>query len=175
MTTPTTDTKRLASRVESGVWTRCPLPKPLPEDVRYVVDANEARSNGIPYDLQPHVVQPLRAGDYSVQGVPILIERKSYSDLLSCMGVGRERFKDQVRRLHESESQAHLVAEVSLSRIAAGRFDCSRIHPNSVLATIRSWSVRFPGCRWWFADSRKEGQHLTEHLLRVAYWEHVET
>ena len=53
----------------------------------------------------------LDTGDYSVRNLTHLIsvERKSLSDLLSCVGIHRDRFKRELQRLRAALANVHIA------------------------------------------------------------------
>ena len=69
----------------------------------------------------------------------VLVERKTPSDLASCIGAGRERFERELRRSRYA-GRFVVVIEGSLSDVVvAGR----KLHANSIMGTLASWTVRF--------------------------------
>ncbi len=69
----------------------------------------------------------------------ISIERKSESDLLSCVGTDRERFDREVQRLLAYPVRA-LVVESSWARFEAGNWR-SRIKPAAAIGSLLGWSA----------------------------------
>jgi ERCC4-type nuclease len=79
---------------------RSALPAELrSEQITAITDSREQ----YPLDLAPlrTVTATLTTGDYSVVGLEsiVAIERKELGDLLSCVGVERERFEREIQRL----------------------------------------------------------------------------
>ncbi len=86
----------------------------------------------------------LQSGDYSAAGLEdqIAIERKSISDLVGCcMGENRERFERELHRLRGFRFKRLLIVG---SRVdIENGFYRSNIKPQSVLASLDSWEVRY--------------------------------
>ena len=79
---------------------RSTIPAELrPAQVVAIIDSREQ----LPLDLAPLQTVPgtLTTGDYSVKGLEsiVAIERKSLSDLLSCIGTSRERFDKEIHAI----------------------------------------------------------------------------
>jgi len=108
-----------------------------PESITAVVDTREQR----PLDLTPLqvVTASLTTGDYSVQGLEgeIAIERKSLPDLIGCVGVERERFEREVKRLLAYPVRA-LVVEATWQDIEAGKWR-SKVTSSAALGSILGW------------------------------------
>ena len=69
----------------------------------------------------------------------VLVERKTPSDLASCIGAGRERFERELKRGRYC-GRFVVVVEGSLSDVAvAGR----GVHHNAVLGTLATWMLRY--------------------------------
>ena len=117
---------------------KCPIPATLkPDQIVAVVDTREQ----LPLDLSPLRIVPgtLPTGDYSVKGLEhiVAVERKSLSDLLGCIGVGRERFEREVQRLLAYPTRA-LVVESTWSTIEAGEWR-SKITPAAAMGSLLGW------------------------------------
>lgn len=106
----------------------------------------------------------LKTGDYSIEGYEsvICIERKSKEDLYSSLGKGRSRFEKEFRRMKDYQYKA-LVIESSLkdTLTAPAR---SQMNPNSVYASLLSWSIRYNVCIF-FADSRTLAENLIYQIF----------
>ncbi len=113
--------------------------EPRPEEITAIVDTREQNV----LDLSPLQTTPgtLTTGDYSVLGLEavISIERKSESDMLSCIGTDRKRFDREVRRLLAYPVRA-LVIESTWARFETGDWR-SRITPASVIGSLLGWSA----------------------------------
>jgi len=128
-----------------------------------IVDTREQR----PYSFADALTKTLHTGDYSVEGFEdrIAIERKSLSDLLGCIGGGRERFERELERLGRMPYAA-LIIEASLRDVLQGDMH-STLHPNAVLGSLCAWSMRYR-LPIWFCDNRRLAQMVTERLLMKA-------
>ena len=68
----------------------------------------------------------------------VLVERKSPSDMASCVGSNRERFERELKR--GRYCRLIVVVEGSLSDVVvAGR----KLHANSIVGTLAAWTVRY--------------------------------
>ena len=68
----------------------------------------------------------------------VLVERKSPSDMASCVGSNRERFERELKR--RRYCRLIVVVEGSLSDVVvAGR----KLHANSIMGTLAAWTVRY--------------------------------
>ena len=78
-------------------------------------------------------------GDYSVVGLQhvVSIERKGLSDLLGCIGSGRERFDREVQRLLAYPVRA-LVVESTWPELERGDWQ-SKITPAAALGSCLGW------------------------------------
>lgn len=86
----------------------------------------------------------LQTGDYSILGAEHLfsVERKSITDLVGCCcGSSRERFERELRRLRGHQFR-RLVVIGRRSDVEAGNYH-SGVKPQSVLASLDCWEVRF--------------------------------
>ena len=85
----------------------------------------------------------LATGDYSVRGLEHLIacERKSLDDLLSCVGIHRDRFKRELGRLQGYRFRC-LVVECNYSDLEAGGWR-SKIRPACVVGTLSAWMAQY--------------------------------
>ena len=113
--------------------------EPQPKQITAIVDTREQN----PLDLAPLQTQPgtLATGDYSIAGLEsvISIERKSESDMLSCIGTDRERFDREVQRLLAYPVRA-LVIESTWARFETGDWR-SRIKPAAAIGSLLGWSA----------------------------------
>lgn len=84
-------------------------------------------------------VGTLYTGDYSIKGFEnlIAIERKSLSDLMGCIGTGRERFEKEITRLRGYEVKC-IVVEADWIDIENGNYR-SKVNPNAAIGTLMGW------------------------------------
>lgn len=117
-----------------------------------------------------HETASLETGDYTVKGFEdvFAIERKSLPDLLKSVSWDRDRFKAELDRA-EAFAAFEVVIEASRSDIEEGNYR-SKMHPNSVLGTIRAWSD-YSIVRFVYAGDRENAQTYTFAKLRE--WEVV--
>ncbi len=108
-----------------------------PEQVTAVIDTREQ----MPLNLAPlqTVAGTLTTGDYSVRGLEAVaaIERKSLSDLLSCVGSDRQRFDREVMRLLAYPVRA-LVVEASWPDLEQGEWR-SKVTPAAAVGSVLGW------------------------------------
>lgn len=119
--------------------TRSPLPAELsPESVVPIIDRREQCPLTLPGLAEP-VYGTLATGDYSAVGLEhvVSVERKSLSDLLSCIGQERERFDREVQRLLAYPVRA-LVVESTWVAIETGGWQ-SRVTPAAALGSCLGW------------------------------------
>ena len=111
-----------------------------PEQICAVIDTREQQ----PLDLAPlqTTTETLPTGDYSVVGLEsvIAIERKSLPDLLSCIGVDRERFEKEIQRLLAYPCRA-LVVESGWQAIERGEFGRSKVTSQAALGSLLGWAT----------------------------------
>jgi ERCC4-type nuclease len=141
------------------------MKQPLPS-FTVLVDSREKRPLAFPSVVRTEVCT-LPVGDYSIvwdgrdlRDV-VVIERKSASDLLSCIGRSRERFERELARMAKIPYRA-LVIEGSLSGLL--EFPLSRIHPNAVLGSLVAWTWRY-GVPPIFAGDRCLAAAVVRSLL----------
>lgn len=105
----------------------------------------------------------LKTGDYSIEGFEeeFTIERKSKSDLYGSFGKGRDRFEREFSRMKDFKYSA-MVIEDSFQGLKKAPFK-SKIHPNSVIQSILSWSIRY-GVFIFTPGNREEAEKLIYDL-----------
>jgi ERCC4-type nuclease len=125
----------------------------------------------------PTVVECLKTGDYSVQGLEniVVIERKRHNELVQCFTHGRERFERELQR-GESLKFLHIIVEASLRGVMDGAYDDypNQTHPAAIRGTILAWTARYPWVRFWFPGDREGAQLWAEHTLKRAWADHVQ-
>jgi len=96
----------------------------------------------------PCEVGTLATGDYSIVGMEdlVTVERKSLADLYSTLGQGRERFKEEHRRMAELVFAA-VVIEADWQTILRYPPSHSQLNPKCVFRTALSWQQRY-GVPW---------------------------
>ncbi|HEX3998964.1 MAG TPA: ERCC4 domain-containing protein [Pirellulales bacterium] len=146
--------------------TRSIIPAELAaESVVAIIDTREQ----LPVDLAPLQVEPgtLTTGDYSVRGLEpvVAIERKSLSDLLSCIGQERERFDREVLRLLAYPTRA-IVIEATWPEIEAGQWR-SKITPTAAIGSCIGWiAMGLPIIM--AGDHQRAGRYIAKLLYTAA-------
>ena len=150
----------------TAIWPVCERRKvemPLkPEEIIVAVDSREQ----CPYHLAPMrtSTQGLATGDYSVRGLEevVCVERKELSDLISCIGPGRERFKRELQRMGAYPARC-VVVEASWVDIAEGRYR-ARLSAESATNTIASWAGQF-AVPFMMLGDRSNAEKFTARFL----------
>ncbi|HRR82454.1 MAG TPA: hypothetical protein P5532_12855 [Planctomycetota bacterium] len=130
-----------------------------------VVDTRES----LPLGFLGSAKVGLPTGDYTVAGMEgrVAIERKTLSDLFTCVGRERDRFERELERLAAME-RAAVVVEGSLADVRHG-VEFSRVHPSSVINSMIGWWARH-GIAFWLAGNRRDGRLMVYHMLRH-FWQ----
>ena len=137
--------------------------------ISVIVDTREQQPYSFKKEKHIQVVkEKLIAGDYALKDHTdkIIIERKTMTDLLGVIGNERERFKRELQHLKNNCEFPILLIEGSVSDIFnkdALPYN-SKIHPNSVIGSLISWSVKF-GIQIIFAGNRIRGELITAKYL----------
>lgn len=107
----------------------------------------------------------LQSGDYSIKGYEnaVAIERKSVADFYGSITTGRSRLEVEFQRM-ETMTFSAIVVEGRLDDVLEPGFHGRRVSPNSIRATIASWSVKYK-TRWFFLPSREQAERLAFELL----------
>ncbi len=142
------------------------LPAELkPQDVLCAIDTREQ----CPVDLSPmpSELRTLPTGDYGLAALPHLcaVERKSESDLLSCIGIERERFDREIVRLRAYAVRA-IVIESTWQRIEAGEWR-SKVTSAAALGSLVGWAAQ--GIPIFMAGNHERaGQFIARILFTAA-------
>lgn len=135
-----------------------------PEDVTAIVDSREQ----LPFELTMLKSErgTLPTGDYSVKGLEheIVVERKSLSDLVNCIGKGRDRFEREIQRMLAYKSKL-VVVEEPFEALHAGEW-FSMVKPNAAIGTVIGWQAL--GLPFYFARDRDDAAYFTSRFLFVA-------
>jgi ERCC4-type nuclease len=133
-------------------------------------DFASVKSPAVPFSV---VRQMLETGDYSVEAPltatkadMIVIERKSLADLYGSVGVDRDRFEREFKRLSEY-GYAALVIEATWEQIADPNKYLKHLtlmQPKAVVATLVAWSQRY-GVHVFTCPGRVFAEKLTYRLL----------
>lgn len=142
----------------------------VPPGFTAIIDTREK----LPYSLiladgteLPHEIATLKTGDYSLKGYEefVSFERKSFTDLLGCIGKHRDRFERELVRL-ESKLYRGLVVEGSWRLIESCQL-VSRLHPNAAIGSLLSWVSR--GIPVLMLENRERANEYVCRLLLHAY------
>lgn len=140
------------------------MPDIKPEQIVAICDTREQT----PLDLDPLATEPgtLATGDYSIRGLEhvVAIERKSLSDMLSCVGTDRKRFDREVQRLLAYPVRA-LVIEATWADIEEGEWR-SKVTPQAALGSILGWIAS--GLPVVMAGSHARAGKYVSRLLFIA-------
>ena len=138
--------------------------EPKPERITAVIDTREQT----PLTLSPLLSMraTLTTGDYSVRGLEnvIAIERKSLSDLVSCVGQDRERFDKEIVRLLAYPVRA-IVVEATWAEIEAGEWR-GQVKPPAVLGSCLGWIAQ--GVPIVMAGSHEKAGEYVAKMLYIA-------
>lgn len=142
---------------------RARKPKFGPELI--VVDTRESLPLGFPGST----AKGLPTGDYSIAGMEerVAIERKTLSDLFTCVGRERGRFERELERLAAME-RAAVVIEADLDGLCRG-VEFSQVRPGSAINSLLAWWARH-GIAFWLAGDRRNGRLSVYNMLRH-FWQ----
>lgn len=103
----------------------------------------------------------LETGDIAIAALieGVVIERKTAQDLASCMTNGRDRFERELKRGRYT-GRFIVIMEGSFNDLLVA---ARGMHPNSVVGTIASWTVRF--CPFVFAGDRAHAANFAFRSL----------
>jgi ERCC4-type nuclease len=107
----------------------------------------------------------LDTGDYSLAGLTdrVAVERKSLSDLVACLGSGRERFERELQRAAALDAFA-VVVEASWADLA-GRCYRSQMNSHAACQSVLAFTCRYR-IPFLFAGSRAGAEYVTWGFLR---------
>ena len=103
----------------------------------------------------------LETGDLAVKGFEdgAVVERKTPSDFLGCVGTERDRFEKELRR---ARNIGHFIVIVEGSLHNTIR-EARLIHPAAIIGTIAAWTRRY--CPVIFADNTAHAAALALRWL----------
>ncbi len=113
----------------------------------------------------------LETGDIALSALPdaAVVERKSVSDLLGCIGRERERFERELCR-GRYVGRLIVIVEGTLADVLS---QSRGIHPNAIIGTLAAWQRRFsPVC---FAGDVETAARVAESFLRGQVRDHERT
>jgi hypothetical protein len=112
--------------------------------------------------------------DYTIEGAPVFVERKSHDDLIGSIGGGHQNFRlehERMQKIVADGGACFVVIESSYDRILAELEDplsSRQLDPHSVEGVVSSWPRQF-GVPWYFAGTRRRAEVLALRLLRTWY------
>jgi len=128
-----------------------------------------------PYSFDPRLAATLRralpAGDYSVEGLEerVAVERKSLDDFVSTVIHGRERFRNELRKLADYRA-ACVVVEAGVLDVLLHRYR-GDAHPNAVLGSALSIILDFRIPVFFCSNRQAACQFVQAYLLAAhARW-----
>lgn len=132
------------------------------------IEDSEGRTISIPTVRRPLYLSGL--ADYTIDGfeTEIQIERKA-DDLYSSMSERRDIFESEIERLNDMCDFAAVICEVPRSTVI---LDNNRhgARAKSIINTVSSWRVRFPGVHFIFCDGRWDAEQECWRLLSGWWW-----
>ena len=143
-----------------------------PESVTAWVDSREQQ----PFDLSPLAMETatLPTGDYCLAAAPevAIIERKTASDLLGCIGRDRERFEAELGRIRAFPARI-VICECSWDDLLHD--PRSKLTSTSITGSIAAWSARY--CGFQFCGTRTAAEDFAKRFLLCQarrLWERAE-
>lgn len=130
-----------------------------------IIDTREQEA----YSFDPRLVATVRralpAGDYSVAGLEntVAVERKSLDDFISTVIHGRDRFRNELRKLN-SYRAACVVVEAGIPDVLLHRYR-GRAHENAVLGSVLSIILDFQIPVFFCSDRQAACQFVQAYLL----------
>ena len=114
------------------------------------------------------VIGTLPTGDYCLEGLAdrCIVERKTVSDLLGCIGHGRERFERELARLRDETEEPWLIVEGNRAEIEM-RIHRSQIAPSAVVGSLLAWSCDYRIKCWWSGNARLAERDCLRLFKRV--------
>lgn len=108
---------------------------------------------------------PLYEADSALEPLAVVERKMSLDELAGCFGRDRKRFEREFERAQAAGSRVYLVVENgSWESIIYHRYR-SRLHPNSFLASLTAWTVRY-GMTPIFCKAETSGKLIKEILYR---------
>ena len=143
------------------------------KDITIVVDSREQRPflmEALGFKVK---VGTLKTGDYSVAGLEdlVTVERKSLSDLISCIGTSRGRFEKELKRMEAFKSKCVVVSALE-SEIFKGGWHYSKILPKQVVGSYTGWMTW--GIPFIFARDHEAAAARAAHFLMLFANHHIE-
>ena len=133
-----------------------------------IVDTREQEGYSFDPRLAATVKRALAAGDYSVAGLEgtVAVERKSIDDFVSTVIHGRERFRNELRKLAGYRA-ACVVVEAGVLDVLLHRYR-GDAHPNAVLGSALSIILDFR-IPVFFCSNRQAACQFVQGYLLAAH------
>lgn len=118
----------------------------------------------------------LVTADYTIEGVPVFIERKSHEDAIGSIGGGHVRLRAEHERMHEivkAGGVCCVICETTHSAIIdelSDPYSTRQLDPDSVDGVLRSWPIKYQ-VPWYFPGSRAAAERFALGFLRKWYEE----
>lgn len=131
------------------------------KEIVIVVDSREQE----PYSFSAPVVRKkLDAGDYSLVGfeTQVAVERKSIPDFVGTVIRGRDRFRNELKKL-QSYERACVVVEGNFRDVLDGRF-AGGTHPHAIVGAALSIIMDY-GIPVFFCSDRQASCRFVEEYL----------
>jgi ERCC4-type nuclease len=144
------------------------LSRSNPGPATIVIDTREQE----PYSFDPRLAGAVRralpAGDYSVEGLEerVAVERKTLDDFVSTVIHGRQRFREELRKLAGYRA-ACIVVEAGVADMLLQRYR-GEAHPNAVLGSALSLILDF-GVPVFFCGNRQAACQFVQAYLLAAH------
>jgi DNA excision repair protein ERCC-4 len=136
-----------------------------------IIDTREQLEYSFDPRLAATVRRALPAGDYSVEGLEerVAVERKSLDDFVSTVIHGRERFRNELRKLGGYRA-ACIVVEGGVFDVLLHRYR-GDAHPNAVLGSALSIILDFRIPVFFCSNRQAACQFVQAYLLAAhARW-----
>lgn len=139
-----------------------------PAKITAIIDSREQKPLTLEYKpgcVLSHQIGSLYSGDYSLKGFEnyVAIERKSLSDLMGCIGTGRDRFEREIIRLKGYQVRC-IVVESSWKTIEAGKYR-SQVKATAAIGTLMGWIAE--GIPIVMADNHKRAGTFVARMLYI--------
>jgi len=128
------------------------------------------------FGRHPTITTGLPTGDYSLRDLQhcLVVERKSASDLRGCIGVERNRFERELRRLSRMDYSC-VVVESDLRIVLEERIHAPgrrRLSAPAIMGSLSAWSSRFK-VPFMFASNRLHAREFVYRTLRTWWGDHT--
>lgn len=103
----------------------------------------------------------LETGDIALAALPdaAVVERKTVTDLLGCIGKGRDRFERELKRSRYCGRFIVIIEGTFADVIQQSR----GIHPSSLVGSLAAWQYRY--CSFCFAGNTEMAAKMAERFL----------